>query len=161
MSLKFTMSLHHLHRIIQETTIPLRKGDPVVEHDAGPLHVTEIFDMPHEDSAPDDLAKIDVVFMTVGVDRKAAEENRAELIEILKHYPDKASLAAGPSYITVGATVGSQDTALRLFALGQVLGLWDVITPKGLGISDPAKALEMAGVGYVMISPWKADGVEP
>jgi hypothetical protein len=42
-----------------------------------------------------------------------------------------------------------------LFALGKVLGLWDVITPEAFGIYG-AGADELAGMGMVMFSPIKA-----
>ncbi len=41
-------------------------------------------------------------------------------------------------------------------ALGQVLGLWRVITPVDLGITG-AKAMDAAGLGYVMLSGYKEE----
>ena len=57
----------------------------------------------------------------------------------------------GPSYIDVGAVLDSQSLAFVLFAVGKVLGLWDIITPETLGI-EGEKAGELAGLGFVMIS---------
>jgi hypothetical protein len=43
--------------------------------------------------------------------------------------------------------------AMRLFALGQALGMWKVITPEGLGI-EGEDADRMAGSGFVMMTGW-------
>jgi hypothetical protein len=77
--------------------------------------------------------------------------HQAELAALLATYPQPERLAAGPSYIEVGAELGSQDMALRLFALGQVLGFWTLITPVTCGFAgEEARAL--AGQGWIMIS---------
>lgn len=70
---------------------------------------------------------------------------------------NEARAAQGPSYIEWGAWIGSQDLALRMFACGEVAGLWKVITPKRLGV-EGAMAEQMAGGGYVMSGPpnWDA-----
>lgn len=70
---------------------------------------------------------------------------------------DEDRARQGPSYIEWGAWIGSQDLALRMFACGEVAGLWQVITPKRLGIEGP-QAADMAGAGYVMSGPpdWDA-----
>ena len=78
-----------------------------------------------------------------------------ELIAILKTYPQPERLAGGPSYIEVGGEIGDQGAAFQLFALGKVLGLWDIITPEKLGITGP-EANQMAGMGFVMMSGFKA-----
>lgn len=147
------MNLDQLYMIISETTMPLRKGAPVVEHQVG---VTDVFVMPHESEAPAGLDKLDLVFLTVGVDRAKAEAHKAELAALLKTYPHPERLAAGPSYIEVGAELGDQGMALQLFALGQVLGFWAVITPKTLKMPDD-QALDLAGRGLIMISGFNPD----
>jgi len=143
------MDLDRLDQILDEVSILLRKGE-VVERHGG---VTEIYAMPHTSEAPS-LEKVDCHFIDVGVDKDKAEKYRDELISILKTYPNPERLEGGPSYIEVGGIIGSQDRALQLFAVGEVLKFWKVVTPEKLGITG-AKANMLAGSGLVMISGFK------
>lgn len=122
------------------------------------MKVVEVWAMPHESEAKD-LVKVDCELLVIGVNKGKAEARKAELIEILKTYPRIDRLAGGPSYIEVGAELGDQGAAFMLFALGEVLGLWNVITPKTLGIEGP-EARQMAGLGFVMMSGWKPEGAD-
>lgn len=162
------MNLDRLYKILSETTVQLRKGgmvhgdrhlvDAVKEGrdlDKEPGGVVTIDAMPHVTEAPSGIEKVDLEFLVIGVDKAAAEKNRAELIEILKTYPQPDRLAGGPSYIEVGAEIGDQGAAFQLFALGKVLGLWDVITPATMGFAG-AEARQMAGSGFVMMSGFNA-----
>lgn len=145
------MDITKLYQILRETTVQFRKGEIVQERHKGAIHVTEIFAMPHESEAPDDMEKVDLHFVVIGVKRSEAEARRADLVELLAQYPQPDRLAGGPSFIEVGARVEDQGAALCLFALGQTLGLWRVVTPESLGITGPG-ADELAGRGMVMIS---------
>lgn len=130
------MNLERLHKILSDTTKQVRKDDEV---DAG----TE---------------KVDLEFMQIGVNKEAAEKNKSELIEILNTYPQPDRLAGGPSYIELGAEIGSQAAAFQLFALGKALGLWNIITPASLGITGP-EANKLAGSGLIMITGYKSERV--
>ena len=146
------VNLERLHEIIRKTTVQLRKGEAVEEHQTGNIHTTEVFAMPHEDQVVNDgIKKVDCHFIVVGVDKIKAEHYRDELFEILKTYPEPDRLAGGPSYIEMGRMIGDQGAAFQLFAIGQVLGFWEVITPKTMGFTGPF-ANQMAGSGMVMIS---------
>jgi hypothetical protein len=90
----------------------------------------------------------------VGVDKAAAEARKAELIDILKSLPDREWLATGPSYIEIGGRIGSQDAALQLYALGEVLELWKGITPTTLRVTGP-EALWLARNGWVMMTGFR------
>lgn len=162
------MNLDRLYKILSETTVQLRKGEMVHgdrhlvdavkegrDLDKEPGGVVTIDAMPHVTEAPSGIEKVDLEFLVIGVDKAAAEKNRAELIEILKTYPQPDRLAGGPSYIEVGAEIGDQGAAFQLFALGKVLGLWDVITPATMGFAG-AEARQMAGSGFVMMSGFNA-----
>lgn len=161
------MNLNRLHQILRETTMQLRKGEEIegtpelveqIKNGAEELKgggVVEIFDMPHVRDAQPDIEKVDVEFVVIGVNKAKAEEHRAEFVELLKQYPNPERLAAGPSYIEVGAEIGDQGAAFQLFALGKVLGLWEVITPALLGATGE-QARQMAGMGFVMMSGFKA-----
>lgn len=159
------MDLNRLHQILNETTHQLRKGE-VIEGDdelvdaikSGaddlPGGVVHIYAMPHEDEAPPNLERVDLEFLTIGVNRAKAEERKSELIEILDAYPEPERLRGGPSYIEVGAVIGDQGAAFQLFALGKVLGIWDVITPTAMGFSGQ-EAEQMAGSGFIMITGYR------
>jgi hypothetical protein len=144
------MNLQRLHEILDRTTVQLRKGEQVTMERVGPLDVVTIDAMPHESEALDSLEKVDMELLVVGVDGEEAKKYRSELVSILDKYPDPKRLAKGPSYIEVGAEIGDQGAAFQLFALGKVLGLWEVITPATLGLKERAR--ELAGMGMIMIS---------
>jgi hypothetical protein len=162
------MDTQRLYKILRETTVQLRKGEvyegtPELVEQAKrggdePLKgggVLEVYAMPHENEAKPNIEKVDMEFLVIGVDKEAAETHRAELVSILKTYPQQDRLAAGPSYIEVGAEIGDQGAAFQLFALGKVLGLWDVITPATFGMKGD-EARDAAGKGFVMMSGFKA-----
>lgn len=60
-------------------------------------------------------------------------------------------LAQGPSYIELGGWIGDQALALQFMGLGERLGLWKVVTPRSLGITDHEAAANLMGAGFVMI----------
>lgn len=150
------MTLTEFYLVLSETTEVFRKGPTVTEHQIGTVTVMEVFDMPHEDEAADDLIKIDVVFMVVGVDKVMALRHKEKIVDFLDNFTWSNPLAVGPSYIAVGGDLGSQDAALRLFALGQVLDLWKIVSAKTLGITDEAEIRRLAGSGFLMISGYKS-----
>lgn len=164
------MNLDRLFAILDATTRQFRKGEaiegtpalkqaltdalsqPEINLRDLPGGVVDIFDMPHESEAPAHLTKVDVHFMVVGVDAEKAANAKDELVTLLGTYPDQTRFRQGLSYIDVGMEIGDQAAALRLYALGQVLGLWKVITPAVVGIRDPQQANQLAGKGFVMFS---------
>jgi hypothetical protein len=56
------------------------------------------------------------------------------------------------SYIEVGGWIGDQGLAMQLMGLGWLLGLWQCMTPKLIGL-DGDLAMQMAGAGYVSLVP--------
>jgi len=155
-------SVGKVYEILRETTGQFRKGnifegspELVAQAEAGIGDeglrgggVLEVYAMPHESEA-DGLEKVDMHFVTVAVNKAKAEARRAELIGLLNAYPAPDRLAGGPSYIEVGGELGDQGAAFELFALGKVLGFWDVITPETFGaIGDQAR--QLAGSGFIM-----------
>lgn len=154
------MDTKRLFEILGTTTVQLRKGEEVVDKQQEGVRVVEIFAMPHKSEAGN-LEKVDCHFVVIGVDKAKALGYKDEVVKILSDWPSEAwgapvpKLQEGPSYIHVGGVIGDQGAAFQLFALGQVLGLWNVITPKKLGIIGE-RADQMAGSGFVMI-----DGFRP
>ena len=90
---------------------------------------------------------VDCHYHLIGVMRDRAEKHKAELVELLKQYPQPDRLKLGPSYIEIAGTLEEHnETALRLMALGKVLGLWDVLTPASMGVTgDDAHRLAFHG----------------
>lgn len=120
----------------------------------GVVHVITYEPLAHAREAPETETVVDCVLLKIGVDRPKAESYRDEFASLMK--PLAGMLEQGPSYITLGAEIGDQGAAFCLMALGQVLGLWRVITPVDLGITG-AKAMDAAGLGYVMLSGYKEE----
>jgi hypothetical protein len=121
-----------LARLIEELTLIARKEPELVE--------TEY--------------EVDVHFGVVLVDQ-SARERRAEIVAAIEASGlDLKLFRKGPSYIEVGAALGSQQLALQLFGLGEAAGLWRVITPARLGVTG-ADGHVLAGRGYVMISGYR------
>lgn len=157
------MNIQRMHEILGRTTIQLRKGEVLegtpelvkqFKEGAEELSgggVLEINLMPHETECLPQFQKVDMELLVIGVDRTEAEAHRNEIVSILNSYPDPDTLSKGPSYIHVGAEIGDQGAAFQLFALGKVLGLWDVITPSVLGLKGD-DATEAAGRGFIMIT---------
>lgn len=160
------MDTSKLYAILRETTVELRKGavfegtpSLVAQAEAGAEKlrgggVLEIYAMPHVDEAPENIERVDVEFEVIGVDRDKAEARRGEFIALMDSYPQPERLAGGPSYIEVGAEIGSQSGAFQMFALGKVLGLWDIITPSKMGFAGE-EARQMAGSGFIMITGYR------
>jgi len=149
------MNLDRLYEILRATTVQLRKGAEIEHERVGSVDVTHVWAMPHETEARPHVEKVDCELLVIGVDRARAEPLKAELQTILDDYPAPERLAGGPSYIEVGAEIGDQGAAFQLFALGQVLGFWKVITPSTLGMTG-AEAKALAGQGFVMISGYRS-----
>ena len=126
------MDVDKLHGLLADVTSPFYEG---VTEDAG-------------------LAIVDCHFVVIGVDKVKAEARRGELVDLLAGYSPPGRLAVGPSYIEVGGVLGDQGEAFRLFAVGEALGMWKVITPKTMGFEGRA-AEQLAGQGFVMMSGYK------
>lgn len=165
-----TMDIERLRQILAFTTAQFRKGEAIegtptlvdalktadndTKFESLPGGGAEIFMMPHVSEADPALKMIDVHFMAIGVDEIRAATIKGELINLLNAYPDAYRMSQGISYIEVGAELGDQADALRLFALGEALELWKVITPAFMKITGPA-AEDMARNGFVMFSGFR------
>jgi len=149
------MNLDRLYEILAATTAQFRNQAEELTIEDGPVRVVDMNINPPVSAARPSLVVVDMVLLSVGVDKVAAEKYKDELVAILKEYPEPERLAGGPNYMEVGAAVGDQGAAFQLFALGQVLGLWKVITPAFFGMTgDEAK--NTAGMGFIMITGFKA-----
>lgn len=110
---------------------------------------------PYREGTDDpNIVPVNVHFFVVGVHKEKAEAKKEEFEELLRTYDDPERLSLGPSYIEAGGVIGDQGAAMVMFAVGKVLGLWDVIIPEDLGCSKE-EADMLAGNGMVMMTGWK------
>ncbi len=101
---------------------------------------------------PTPVHSVNVHFFWVSAKGDPTQDELRQLL--VAHYPDLERLSGGPSYIEMGGALGSQELALRLIGLGELVGLWQVITPERMHMTGPA-ADKMAGGGFVMASGLK------
>ena len=149
------MDLEFLYRILKETTVPLRKGEIQTERIVGNVKVIEYYGMPHVNERQN-LEKVDMHYIVVGVDKEKADLYRREFIRVIKTYPDLNRFREGLSYIEIGGIVDSQEAALQLMALGKVLGLWNIMTPEKMGAPTDMRD-ELAGRGFILITGVKGE----
>lgn len=166
------MDTDRLYELIRDCAVQCRTGPAVTvdgeeateqqrsEINEGTLAggIIEFFAMPHVSEVQKqrpDLKIVDMVFIDVAVDPVKAEKHRDEIVRILNDYPEMERLKGGPSYMEIGAVLGDQGFALAVMAVGSVLGLWDIISGKTIGAS-PQETKDMAGVGFLLISGYKA-----
>ena len=141
-------------------------GDPMTSvSQTGDVRVVEVMAFPeapedavHGTFADTPVARADVHF--VEITPTADFPDREELIEAVRGAlgqgewtPMEANdLAGGPSYITLGGWLGSQDLALMLIGAVELADIAKAITPETLGITG-GLANQMAGNGFVMLGP--------
>jgi hypothetical protein len=142
-----------LYEILNQCTVQVRVGDVVKHEKVGALDVTTFDAMPSEADLVDNLKVIDMILLKVGVDPVRAAAVKDEFVGLIE--PLRPMLESGPSYIAIGGELGDQGAAFQFMALGEVLGLWKVVTPRTLGMADDAAAKNAAGIGYVMISGYR------
>jgi hypothetical protein len=150
------LNLDRLYQIINECSTQVRIGDVVKQETVGPLSVTTVDAMPAESDLVDGLKVIDLVLLKVGVEPDCAAKHKEELVKLIE--PLRTILEPGPSYITIGGYIGDQGTAFQLMAIGEVLGLWTVITPRLFGINEEPQLTQAAGQGLIMISGYRRAG---
>ena len=146
--------------LLGETTRQFRKGAVVTETKTVGLRKYDIYMMPHESEAPDELTMVDVHFFQVGVDLKKALPRREELVQLLAADFSAQLVTDEINYMTMGALLGSQELAFHLFALGNVLGIWQLLTPERMGM-PPDMCELLAGRGLISIIGWNASATEP
>lgn len=156
-----TTPVQDFARAVLKATQGYRKGDVVTERTEGGLKVVEVYGYPPK---PEHERLVDCHFIWVGgvegndpehlrdLFEKALEHKQGEFGEI-----DYERARGGPSYIEWGGWLGSQDIALQMLGLGELLGWWEVIIPERLGF--PADVADiMAGRGMVMNTRLKEPG---
>lgn len=146
------MNVGEVTRIVGLCCLPFRKGEEFAERVDGGVKVMTIDLNPPLPTDIDQLAgrvMVDVHFFICAVHTERAAHYSSDLRRLLAK--DMVLLQSGPSYIRLGEELDSQEQALMLMALGEVMKFWKVITPSTLGLHGD-EADRAAGVGYVMIT---------
>lgn len=154
--------LDRIREILSKTTVQCRKGEVIEHRSQGELIpgvpamvYKEVFDMPKiSQLTADNITMVDLHFITVAVQTDELESYRVEMDDLLLKWPQPDRMAAGPGYMELGGLLNDQGLALQFMALGEVMGYWEVITPKSLGFEGEI-GHTMAGQGLVCISGWR------
>ena len=111
---------------------------------------TKVYDA--DEVADTGIAHVSVHFYQVAA---VGEPTRQELLDLIadNEKGEWTTIALsraeeGPSYIEWGGWIGDQGLALRLLGLGELVGLWQVITPERMNVPLELRG-DMAGAGYV------------
>lgn len=97
----------------------------------------------------------DCYLFRLEVETAALEAFRPAMLALLAEYPDPDHLERGPTYHDVQVHLKDTGRAVAFFGLGQMLGLWRVVTPITAGHAEP-RAAQMAAGGYILISGYRA-----
>ena len=97
----------------------------------------------------------DVIFFSVKLKDQPSAGALRELIAAHRGEFTDIDLFDGRehNFLSIGAWAGDQRLALTLMGMGELLGLWKLLTPRSvLGATIPDELVrQMAGVGYVSI----------
>lgn len=150
--------MRELQKYVQDSTVVFRKGD-VIKADE---HSITIDAFPEQ---PESKQTVDLHFVTVGFTEKAPVLTAQQFYDLIEASAEgdfgtmtTDRLKQGPSYIELGGWLGDQTLAFRFMALGQLHGLWEIVTPERMGIPEPA-ASQLAGSGFIMITGLKNPSV--
>lgn len=102
-----------------------------------------------QDIAESTFHTVDIVFFEVSIKDNPTKEEFLDLVK--EHYPQWLD-GKEHSYLEIGGDIGDQGLALTAMALGNILGAWELLTPKTMipDISD-ALATQIAGSGMITI----------
>lgn len=133
-----------------------RTSQPVVTtKTSSGMVVTEVNAFPE---APPGAIRADVHFVLVAPTEGFPDKD--ELIDTVRGACGQGEfmslsekdLSSGPSYIQIGAWLGSQDLALMLIGAVELAGIAHAVTPERLGLEGET-ADQAAGVGLMMLGP--------
>ena len=82
---------------------------------------------------------------------QSEEDLKGLLGEVFKEHP---ALKIKTSHLDMEKIIGDRDLALRLFALGHYLELWEMTTPEDLGFLSSERD-QIAAAGYLSVDDYK------
>lgn len=154
------MDKTRLLEVLNDSTCLISKGERTRQRMPGIPTLLWGLMISETDPEVTELDRVDCQFVTVGVNRERAKHHRSSFLEFLESYPDPQRLSDGPTYKHLARFVGDDMTALRVFGLGQTLGIWDVLLPAQLGV-DPELADEAADLGLVVSTGYQSRALRP
>src|SRR5271157_398943 len=107
-------------------------------------------EMPLALEMPTNLEQVDCHFITVAVDKEVASRYADELRMHVAEWPNGFYREIG--WVEASFWLRSQDSAFRLFGVGQVLGWWRVATPASVQLTGD-RADSAAGGGMILCKP--------
>ena len=95
----------------------------------------------------------DVYFFKIAAKEGASKDDFLEVIKKWKDVHCECNPLDGKehNYLELGGWIGDQGLALQMMGLGNVLGVWNLITPKSLPGLPEELMDQMAGSGFVSI----------
>jgi len=118
----------------------------------------------HADRRPYEGNEVYNFFVVMVVlDTTKVQEHAAEMIELLKDWPNESwghpipPLGGEISYLMAGGVLGDQSMAFMLFAFGKILGWWDILDPHTvLNVPyDDSFGHHLVGAGMVSINGYR------
>ncbi|MDA2921889.1 hypothetical protein MYX07_01340, partial [Patescibacteria group bacterium AH-259-L07] len=97
------------------------------------------------------VIRVDCHYHIIDVDKAKAEKYYDKIITAIRTHIPQEDFDPDLDYKVAGKKIGGTSPAFRLFAVGHVLGLWRIVTPKTLGITNPQEADQMADAGLIMV----------
>lgn len=101
---------------------------------------------------------VNVGFMSIAVSKDAPRDMfigwlKEQLAQENMYGVTAEALTKGMNYIQLGAWVGDQRQALILMALGAHHGVWHIMTPANIGITDLNESQKLMGQGFLYVVP--------
>jgi hypothetical protein len=150
------MDRARLMEVLNNSTCLISKGDITQKKLPGISILLWSLLLSHQDPEASQFEQVDCHYITVGVNKRQAEQDRAVFLEFLESYPDPQKLSEGPSYKHVAEVVGDEMTALRVFGMGQALGLWEVLLPDQFDV-PPELVDEAVDLGLIVTTGYRAE----
>ena len=157
------MDIGLVKSVVQDTTLVFAK-DPRTKS-----HLRSLANYPAEGIplqtvqegrlAEDAYTVVDCALIDIAVHNMSAEFSRGRLVHLLEESSCKELLEEGPSYLHLAEILGDPIVALRLFGLGEALGLWYVVLPKDVDVG-PKDRVAAALLGWVCISGYPRSVLE-
>jgi len=99
----------------------------------------------------------DLIFFKVALKKVITEEEmKTTFLELIKKEQPHWLDGKEHNYLEMGANIGDQGVAMMAMGMGNLLGVWDLLTPESVlpGIPDHLKMM-MAGRGLISITTKK------
>jgi len=132
-------------------------ADYVTKHiERGPCQCGKCFDAVRnpENKQPKGHTADLIFFKVRKTNNPDAEEFRKLIEKKFPHWLDGKE----HSYLQIGGDIGDQGLALMTMGLGELLGIWNLLTPENMMpfVNERLK-MEIAGLGYITIKAKKED----